>query len=68
MLKSLLHTGKIRTVQPGMITQKCMNTSVSIVDVNEQGSGVLVKYSDVQHLAGLKETSLEDNADVISAA
>ena len=61
--QSLLGSRKIRCAG-GVKVGKCLNASISVIELEDDGKGVLVKYSDVAHLeerGGLVEV----NVDVI---
>ncbi|KAI0063398.1 phosphoglycerate mutase-like protein [Artomyces pyxidatus] len=42
---------------------RCLNTSVSIVEIMEDGRGVLVQYADISHLAESRKEVVQGNAD-----
>lgn len=59
LVKGLVANKKIICAK-GVVIWKCYNASVSIMDVLEDQSGVLVQFADVSHL---KEGAVESNAD-----
>ena len=49
----------------GVIMQQCMNTSITVIEVYEDGKGELVRFGDVDHLQKM-EVPLASNPDIES--
>ncbi|KAF9532142.1 histidine phosphatase superfamily [Crepidotus variabilis] len=64
LVQELLGSRKVRC-QKGVVVWKCMNASVTIIEVYGNRKGVLVQYSDITHLEGLEV--LESSADQTQA-
>ncbi|KAG6880254.1 hypothetical protein C0992_001822 [Termitomyces sp. T32_za158] len=64
LMRSLIHSRRV-SCAPGVVVQRCMNTSVTIVDVNHTGLGVIVQWADTSHLKESSDNVVEENADEI---
>lgn len=64
LMRSLIH-GKKVSCAPGVVVQRCLNTSVTIVDVDHTGLGVIVQWADTSHLKDSSGNFVEGNADEI---
>ena len=60
LVSNLLGSRKVRAAE-GVSTGWCYNASISVIDVEENGRGVLISYADTTHLDG---DVLQHNADV----
>ncbi|PIL24305.1 hypothetical protein GSI_14058 [Ganoderma sinense ZZ0214-1] len=60
LVANLLGSRKVRAAE-GVSTGWCYNASISVIDVEESGKGVLISYADTTHLDG---DVLQHNADV----
>ena len=60
LVKNLVGSRKLQAAE-GVGVGMCFNASISVIDVDETGKGVLVSYADTTHLDG---GVLERNADV----
>ncbi|KZT09615.1 phosphoglycerate mutase-like protein [Laetiporus sulphureus 93-53] len=61
LLATLLESGHVRCEDGVQVSGKCWNASISVVEVDEKGQGILVSYSDTTHL----ETGfVKINADI----
>ncbi|KAH9952087.1 phosphoglycerate mutase-like protein [Amylocystis lapponica] len=63
MIYNLLDSGRVQA-QAGMVTGRCWNASVSVIEVGEDGQGTLVVYSDTTHLKG---DLVATNVDVVES-
>ena len=63
LMRTLLQRKKVRWGE-GVVGQRCLNTSVTIIDVDKAGQGLIVQSCDITHLRGLAEEAVENNADV----
>ncbi|CCM00009.1 uncharacterized protein FIBRA_02034 [Fibroporia radiculosa] len=52
LIEGLALTGRIKYAGDVKVNTKCWNASISVVDVDEYGQGVLIAYSDTTHLKG----------------
>lgn len=64
LTQNLLGSRKIRC-EDGVKVGKCLNASISIIEMEKGGKGVLVKYSDAAHLDA---NVVEVNVDVIGVS
>ena len=60
LVTNLLGSRKVRAGS-GVSTGWCYNASISVIDVDDSGKGVLISYADTTHLDG---DVLQHNADV----
>lgn len=63
MLRTLVHDGQLECA-PGVVIGLCANTSVTVIDVDDDRLGTVTKYGDVSHLRD-DEDELETNADEV---
>jgi len=64
LIRTLLRRKKARWAE-GVVAQRCLNTSVTIIEIDMAGQGLIIQSCDVTHLEGLMEgKAVEDNADV----
>ncbi|KAI0723888.1 phosphoglycerate mutase-like protein [Cerioporus squamosus] len=61
LVVNLLGSRKLRAGE-GVAIGRCFNASISVVDLYENGKGVLVSYADTTHL---NVDLVQDNADVV---
>ncbi|OCH86900.1 phosphoglycerate mutase-like protein [Obba rivulosa] len=59
LITNLISSGKVRCAE-GVRVGRCWNTSISVVELDEHGTGTLVRYGDVAHL---KVNLVEENVD-----
>ncbi|KAG6868824.1 hypothetical protein C0993_009706 [Termitomyces sp. T159_Od127] len=64
LMRSLIHSKRV-SCAPGVVVQRCLNTSVTIVDVNHTGLGVIMQWADSSHLKSFSNKFVEENADEI---
>ena len=64
MVSRLIETGQVVDSE-GVMTGKCWNASVSVIEVEADGKGVLVTYSDTLHLKG---DLVDVNVDVVESS
>ncbi|KAG5643226.1 hypothetical protein DXG03_001310 [Asterophora parasitica] len=67
LVRSLVQ-GKKAVYAPGVVVERCLNSSVTIVEVNDGRQGVVIQGGDVSHLKGLEdgvETNVDDTAGQI---
>lgn len=62
LIKEMLGSRKVQAAE-NVIIGKCMNASVTIIDVHSDKKGVLVQYGGIAHLDGLE--ALESDADQV---
>lgn len=62
LVRALLHSRRARCAD-GIVVQRCFNTSVTIIDVEEGGKGVVMQYGDISHLEELANGAVEKNVD-----
>jgi len=62
LVRALVGSKKVRC-GAGVIIWKCMNASVTVVEVYEDGEGELVRFSDVVHLQEIDTVAF--NADIL---
>ena len=60
LVKGLLGSRKVRAAE-GVVVGRCFNASISVVELDARGRGVLVSYADTTHIDG---ELVQDNADV----
>ncbi|TBU43605.1 phosphoglycerate mutase-like protein [Dichomitus squalens] len=60
LITNLIGSRKLQAAE-GVAVGWCFNASISVIDIDETGKGVLVSYADTTHLDG---DVLEHNADV----
>ena len=65
LLRGLIGCKKARCGK-GVVIWKCMNTSVSVLEVLEDRTAVVVQYGDVTHLRHSDLSSHKSNPDVTS--
>ncbi len=61
LVTNLLRSRKLRAGE-GVVIWRCFNASISVVDLYEDGKGVLVSYADTTHLNVVD--MVQENADV----
>ena len=61
LVTNLLGSRKLREGE-GVVVGRCFNASISVVDLYEDGKGVLVSYADTTHLN--VDLVVKENADV----
>jgi 2,3-bisphosphoglycerate-dependent phosphoglycerate mutase len=61
LTRELVGSRKVRCGD-GVIIWRCMNASITVIEVYEDGKGELVRFGDVVHL---QEAPLVSNADVV---
>ncbi|KAG6865919.1 hypothetical protein C0991_010420 [Blastosporella zonata] len=61
--RSLIHSRRL-SCGPGVVVQRCLNTSVTIIDVDHSRSGVIKQWADMSHINDSSET-VEKNVDEI---
>ncbi|KAG6837275.1 hypothetical protein H0H93_012280 [Arthromyces matolae] len=63
LTRSLIQSKKA-SCAPGVVIQRCLNTSVTIIDVHDGGIGIIRQWADTSHLK-LKDVDevLKENAD-----
>ena len=59
LVTNLLGSRKVRAGK-GVVVGRCYNASISVIELDEKGHGVLVSYSDTTHIDG----ELVENVDV----
>ncbi|KDR73566.1 hypothetical protein GALMADRAFT_619803 [Galerina marginata CBS 339.88] len=62
LVRALIGSRKVKC-GPGVVVWRCMNASVTVIEVGENRKGTLVAYGDVSHLDGV--AALESNADIV---
>ena len=60
LVTNLLGSRKLREGE-GVVVGRCFNASISVVELDARGRGVLVSYADTTHIDG---ELVQDNADV----
>ena len=60
LVKGLLGSRKVRAAE-GVVVGRCFNASISVVELDARGRGVLVSYADTTHIDG---ELVQENADV----
>ncbi len=65
LVTNLLRSRKLRAGE-GVVIWRCFNASISVVDLYEDGKGVLVSYADTTHLNVVD--MVQENADVARGA
>lgn len=63
LVRQLIQTQNVRNERMLVVQRTLLNCSISLIELNDDGEGLLVKYSDVEHMndgAGL----IQDNVDV----
>jgi probable phosphoglycerate mutase len=63
MVRNLIQNGQVNCAQ-GVIIWFCGNTSITIIDVGQDGLGIVTKYGDVSHVRK-GEDEIETNADEV---
>jgi probable phosphoglycerate mutase len=63
LVRGLLASGEVRCA-PGVRVGKCVNASVTIIEVDANERGTLVTYAETAHLTS---AALESNADEVAA-
>ena len=63
LTRQLIGSRKVRCAD-GVIILRCMNASISVIEVYEDGRGELVRFSDVDHLQKMA-VPLASNADIL---
>ena len=61
LVVGLLGNQKVRCAE-GVVVGRCMNTAISVVEMHENGKGILVSFGDTTHLEG---KLVEVNVDVL---
>lgn len=61
LVTTLTGSRKVRAA-PGVVVGRCFNASISVVDLEEDGRGVLVSYADTTHL---DVDLVQENADLL---
>ncbi|KAG6889829.1 hypothetical protein C0995_014306 [Termitomyces sp. Mi166 len=64
LTRSLIH-GRRVSCAPGVVVQRCLNTSVTIIDVDHAGLGLIKQWADTSHLRDSSYEILKQNADEI---
>ncbi|KAG5715689.1 putative phosphoglycerate mutase [Termitomyces sp. T112] len=64
LMRSLIHSRRV-SCAPGVVVQRCLNTSVTIVDIDHTGLGVIIQWADTSHLNDSSSENLKENADEI---
>ena len=64
LMRSLLH-GRRVSCAPGVVVQRCLNTSVTIVDIDHTGLGVIMQWADTSHLSDSASEIPKENADEV---
>jgi len=62
LVRELIGSRKVRC-GAGVIIWKCMNASVTVVEVYAEGKGELIRFSDVVHLQDINTVAF--NADIL---
>ncbi|KAM6500350.1 phosphoglycerate mutase-like protein [Amanita muscaria] len=63
LVRSLIRQQRLKCGQ-GVLVLACQNTSVSVIEVEMDGKGVVKEYGNVSHLEGMSElTLLKTNVD-----
>ena len=62
MVRNLVQAGHVKCA-PGVVIGRCANTSVTIIDVDQDRLGTVTKYGDVSHMKD--EGGIETNADEV---
>lgn len=65
LILELVGSRKIKR-SAGVEVSRCMNASVTVVELDSNKKGLLVKYGDVAHLKGLDVLGVQYNADEIA--
>ena len=60
LVKGLLGSRKVCAAE-GVVVGRCFNASISVVELDARGRGVLVSYADTMHIDG---ELVQENADV----
>jgi probable phosphoglycerate mutase len=63
MVRNLVQGGQVKCA-PGVMILRCANTSVTIIDVDQDRLGTATKYGDVSHMRE-DEGRIETNADEV---
>jgi probable phosphoglycerate mutase len=63
LTRELVGSRKVRCAD-GVIILRCMNTSITVIEVYEDGKGELVRFGNVDHLQKM-EDPLASNADIL---
>jgi 2,3-bisphosphoglycerate-dependent phosphoglycerate mutase len=66
MLRSLVRKGQLKCA-PGVTIGLCANTSVTIIDVDQDRLGAVTKYGDVSHIRE-DGREIETNADEVEVS
>jgi len=64
LVRSLVHRRKASCAS-GVVVQRCLNSSVTIIDVDYMGQGVIVQFGDTLHLNDFGQGTVEDNVDEV---
>ncbi|KAJ7080359.1 phosphoglycerate mutase-like protein [Mycena belliarum] len=64
LVRTLIGSGRVRCAE-GVVVRSCGNTGVTVVEVDAQGVGTVVRYGDVTHLSdeeaeGMVETNVDE--------
>ena len=63
MVRNLIQAGQVKCAPGVVIRQACANTSVAIIDVDQDRLGTVTKYGDVSHMGD--GGGIETNADEV---
>lgn len=64
LMTTLIHNKKAKRAK-GVVTQRYLNTSVTIIEVDMERQGNITQAGDVSHLVDLVESTVENNVDVV---
>jgi broad specificity phosphatase PhoE len=62
LVKTLIRSGKAKC-DKGVVIWKCLNSSITVIEIESNGKGVVVKYGDIAHL--VEKKVVETNADEV---
>ncbi|KAF8077722.1 phosphoglycerate mutase-like protein [Lyophyllum atratum] len=62
LLRSLIHRRKI-SCATGVVVQRCLNSSVTIIEVDDGRQGVIIQSGDTSHLKDYGKETVENNVD-----
>jgi broad specificity phosphatase PhoE len=64
LVKTLTQSRKAKCA-PGVVVWHCVNSSITIIEVDERQQGIVVRYGDASHLNEELESAVESNADEV---
>ncbi|KAG6833075.1 hypothetical protein H0H87_011820 [Tephrocybe sp. NHM501043] len=64
LTRSLIHSRRA-SCAPGVVVERCLNTSVTIIDVDHKRSGLIMQWADASHLNESSDETVKENVDEI---